>query len=229
MGKSSSSRRATVNTLTLDARLWNESAEHGIDRDEISSYIASTATEAAKLLPSDFTYLNIVVSPTVPEWVTPETGVMGMTYSDEYIALTFDATIPYGHDSLKRALRSTAFHEMVHATTFAHDPWRSSALFGAVTEGLATVFERDYSGEAKPLWGDYEGGDVMSKWYQEIKSLPQTEQKDMSYFVAHSDGRKWIVYKTGVWMVDKLLTSGEDLFALMKLPHTDIIDKFEAL
>lgn len=229
MGKQGSSGCTTLNTLTLDARLWNESTEHGVNRDEILSHIANATTDAARLLPSSFTYLNIVVSPTVSEWVIPETGVMGITYNDEYISLTFDAAIPYGLDSLRRALRSTTFHEMVHATTFVHDPWQSSALFGTVTEGLATVFERDYSGEAKPLWGNYEDDTTMSKWYQEIKLLPRTEQKDRNYFVAHNDGRKWIVYKTGVWIVDKLLASGEDLFALMKLSHADVIEKFEAL
>lgn len=218
-----------MNALTFDSRLWGEAERHGTQRGEIALLVVETAKVAAKLLPSKFTYLNVVTTPTTSDWVIPETGVMGMAYSDEYLSITFDAAVPYGVDNLKRALRSTVYHEMVHATTFAHDPWRPSALFGAVTEGLATVFERDYSGEGAPLWAEYESDDTMKGWYEEIRSLPQTEQKDMNYFVSHSDGRKWIVYKTGTWMIDRLLESGEDLFALMKLPHIEIVGKLEAL
>lgn len=217
-----------MNTVTLDAKLWNVAEEHGITREEVDSVIKRSAREAGKLLPSDFTYLNIVTGPTMPEWVIPETGDMGMTYSDEYISIVFDALLPYGVDALKDALRATVFHEMVHAVTFGHDPWQAGVMFGAVTEGLATVFEREYANR-NPLWGEYGTDSTMQAWYDELKNLPEAEEKNRSYFFEHEDGRKWIVYKTGTWIIDKLLSSGEDLFDVMRQDHKTVLDKFEAL
>ena len=217
-----------MNILTLDARLWSAAKQAGLTRGEVQNIIADALSEAAQLLPSQFEFLNIIIGPTLSEWVIPETGGMGMTYSDEYISITFDAGVPYGAERMKETLRATVFHEMVHAVTFAHDPWQASALFGTVTEGLATVFERDYA-NSSPLWARYEGDVVMQKWYDEMKSLPQSEEKNRSYFFEHEDGRKWIVYKTGTWIIDKLLASGEDMFDLMKLDHRTVLDKFEAL
>lgn len=217
-----------MNALTLDARLWETASKNGADRSEVADLIARVAEEAAHHLPSGFTYLNILTSPVAAEWVIPESGVMGITYSDEYISMTFDAALPYGYDATKKALRATVFHEMVHAVTFAHDPWRADAMFGAVSEGLATVFEREYAGSGPP-WGQYEPDEVMKQWYEELKKLPASEEKDRAYFFDHPDGRRWIVYKVGTWMIDKLLAVGEDLFDLMQLNHQVVIDKFEAL
>lgn len=217
-----------MNILTLDARLWQAATDSGISRQEVHDIVSKSAVEAAKLLPSKFKYLNIVINPVDSEWVIPETGAMGITYSDEYISVTFDPNLPYGTEQLKTALHGMVFHEMTHATTFAHDPWRSSAMFGAVTEGLATVFEREY-GDQKPIWGEYEDDDVMQVWYSELRSLEDAGQKDLQYFVNHPDGRKWIVYKTGTWMIDKLIKRDYDLFELMKLSHKDIIEQLEAV
>lgn len=217
-----------MKVVALEAELWEVSAKYGMSSEDAESLVREYAEEAAALLPSDFAYLNLVINPVKPDMVIPETGVMGMAYSDEYISLTFDALLPYGHDATKSALRATVFHEMVHATTFAHDPWQAGAIFGAITEGLATVFERDYAG-SEPPWGKYEDDRTMKAWYEEIKSLPKTTEKQMQYFVDHDDGRKWIVYKVGAWAIDKLLANGEDLPDLMRISHHEIIMKLEAL
>lgn len=217
-----------MRVLSLDSKLWQQLDTTQITRDDIETIVSSAAKEAGELLPSDFEFLNLVVSPTKPEWVIPETGSSGMTYSDEYISLTFDPTLPYGIDTFRKYLREMVFHEMTHATTFSHDPWQPSGMFGPVTEGLAVVFERDYAG-AQPLWGRYTDDATMHDWYEEMKALPESEHKDMRYFFDHPDGRRWIAYKTGTWMVDKLLDTGEDLFELMKLPHGEIVSRFEAI
>jgi hypothetical protein len=217
-----------MNVVILDSKHWADVEANSVEREEIRQAVEAAANEVVKLIPTLPRYVNLVVNPTMASEVIPETGDMGMTYSDEYASVYFDCKIPYGKEKLLKGLRTTTFHELVHATTFQHDPWQPGVLFGVVSEGLATVFERDYGG-AKPLWGNYEDDATMDKWLGELKELPDTGEKNHSYFVNHPDGRKWIIYKTGAWVIDKLLESGEDLFQLMELRHDDVIAKFEAL
>lgn len=214
--------------VMLDSKHWSDAQKHGVDEREVHEIVEKAAQEVAELIPFLPTYVNIVVYPTVAEDVIPETGVMGMTYSDEYASVYFDHAIPYGNAKLFEAVRSTTFHELVHAATFQYESWQPDVLFGATTEGLATVFERDYA-NSEPLWASYEDDETMRDWLRELKELPVTGEKNRDYFVKHPDGRKWIVYKTGVWIVDKLLGSGEDLFQLMHLNHNELLTKFDTL
>ena len=215
-----------MNVVVLDSKHWLNLEKQGIEKQEVQKVAEAAAKEVAELIPFLPSYVNLVVYPSGAEDVIPETGDMGMTYSDEYASVYFDHSVPYGKNKLLNGIRTTTFHELVHAATFQHEPWRPGVLFGVVTEGLATVFERDHAG-AQPLWGKYEDDETMCEWLHELKELPDAAEKNRDYFVNHPDGRKWIVYKTGVWIVDKLLESGEDLFQLMKLNHMDVMSKFE--
>lgn len=217
-----------MKVVTLDSKYWPDTQSRGVNEQEVQEVAEAAAGRVAELLSFLPSYVNLVVYPSIASDVIPETGCMGMTYSDEYASVFFDHTVPYGKEKLLDSIRTTVFHELVHAATFQYEPWQPGVLFGVTTEGLATVFERDYAG-AKPLWGNYEDDATMHAWLGELKSLPNTGEKNRDYFVQHPDGRKWIVYKTGVWMIDKLLASGEDLLQLMQLSHKEIISKFEAL
>lgn len=217
-----------MNVVVLDSKYWPDVQDRGVEKKDIADVVRSVADEVLGLVDSLPEYVNLVVYPSVADDVIVETGIMGMTYSDEYASVYFDCTLPYGKERLLSGLREAVFHELVHAATFRHDPWQPDVLFGVVTEGLATVFERDYAG-ATPLWGSYEDDLVMTEWYLELKNLPKSETKNGEYFFKHSDGRKWIVYKTGSWMIDKLLESGEDLFDLIRMNHKDVITKFNLL
>lgn len=217
-----------MNVITFDSKLWDRLPSGDIGRDDIRQLVEQATDEAAKLLPSDFRYANIVITPVEPDQTIPETGVAGVTYSDEYTSISLDPNLPYGVQGLRESLRGMVFHELVHAANYADDPWQPSAMFGVVTEGLATVFERNYA-DSRPLWGQYDDDETMNRWYQELKQLPATEHKDMDYFVQHHDGRRWIVYKVGTWMVDKMLRNDQDLFDIMGWPHQQVIDRFESL
>lgn len=217
-----------MNVVILDSKHWSAVKSHGVMKQEVKEVVEVAASEVSRLISYLPNYINLVVYPSNPDDVIPETGVMGMTYSDEYASVYFDYNVPYGKENLLKSLHTTVFHELVHATTFRYEPWQASALFGVTTEGLATVFEREY-GDARPLWGEYEDDATMHRWFQELKELPETNEKNKDYFVNHPDGRRWIVYKTGTWVVDKLIASGEDLFELMKLECGDVLARFQAL
>lgn len=211
-----------MNVLALDSKYWQNTNS---TREELVSVIREAADEAVKLLPAELLYTNIILEPVPSEEVIPETGDTGITYDNTHVYISFDFNLPYGKDTLLSHLRSTTFHELVHAVSFDHNPWQPDALYGAITEGLATVFEREYA-NSKPLWGKYESDETMYSWLTELQDLPKTEAKDMNYFIKHPDGRKWIVYKTGTWVVDTLLDSGENLFDLMQQDYVKILEKF---
>lgn len=196
-----------MNIVILDSKHWPDLQDRGITKQDIQEVVETAVKEVAESRLPLPDYVNVVVYPAEAGDVIPETGVMGMTYSDEYVSVYFDHTLPYGKKKLYEALRATVFHELVHATTFQYEPWQPGVLFGAVTEGLATVFERDHA-DARPLWADYEGRLVMRDWLDELKALPDETEKNRDYFFQHPDGRRWIVYKTGVWIIDTLLSSG---------------------
>ncbi len=212
----------------LDSEYWEHIDTEGVDREFVERTLSKVALEAAGHLPDALKYTNIMVEPTVAERVIPEIGVTGITYDNTHVSVVFDYKVPYGKDALAESLRTTAYHELVHAVTYVQDPWQPGVLFGAVTEGLATVFERDTAG-SDPLWGKYESDEVMKDWYAELKQLPDTTEKDMRYFVNHPDGRKWIVYKTGTWMIDRLLASGAAMNELMSMSYKDVVKKFDGL
>lgn len=217
-----------MNIVVLDSKHWPEMHKNGVrehDVREVAEKAASEVTEIISFVPS---YVNLVLYPVTKDEAIPETGGGGMTYTDEYASVYFDYNLPYGKKALYKELRSTVYHELVHAVTFQYESWQSSAVYGAVTEGLASVFERDYA-KNRVLWSDYEDDITMKKWLQELKDLSDDGQKNHDYFYSHPDGRRWIAYKTGTWIIDKLLADGEDLFELMKLKHTDVLAKFDKL
>lgn len=214
--------------VTLDSQYWSQVEAGEICRQDLEDIIKDYVLEASKKLGQKFEHLNVVIEPVDSDQTIPETGVMGMAYSPGYVSITFDYSLPYGVDAMKSNLRTTVHHELVHAYTFSHDPWRPSALFGAISEGLANVFERDHAA-GNPLWAKYEDDETMHNWYRELKQLPESQIKDTRYFFDHPDGRRWIVYKTGTWIIDSLIKSGSDLFKLMAITHTEILAKFENL
>lgn len=217
-----------MNVVVLDSKHWPEAHKNGVREHDVRKAAEKAASEVTEIIPFVPSYVNLVLHPVPKGEAIPETGVGGMTYSDEYSSVFFESDVRYGKGQLLEEVRTTTYHELTHAATFQYEPWQPGALYGAVAEGLATVFERDYAGSS-PLWGKYESDDTMQGWLGELKKLPVGDSKNMDYFIKHSDGRKWIVYKTGTWIIDKLLADGEDLFELMKLKHTDVLAKFDKL
>lgn len=218
-----------MRVITLESKYWQEAAKHGVTRTDIRRVVRAAAHEANKQLPSVSSFLNIVVGPLEPYETVKETGDMGITYSEEYISIGFDYMVPHGASELKATLRTTTLHEMVHAVSYVHvEAWKPAPLQAVVYEGLATVFEKQH-GHNPPLWSQYEDDATMQEWLAEIKKLP-VDVKNFDFLFNHPDGRKWVIYKTGTWMIEKLLAANKhSLHDLVKMPHEDVIALFEEL
>lgn len=205
-----------------------EIARRHITETEILDCVYGAFDEVRQSLPAINPYANISIRAVDKELCIPETHMAGTTYNGAYSELIFDKSVPGGPVEMLKSLRRLVFHESVHIAMFERDPWRPDVMYGVATEGMATVFEREYA-PWKPYWGEYEDDDTMRAWYEELKMLQESNEKNRDYFFMHPDGRRWIVYKTGAWVVDKLVESGETIAGLAELKYTEILDKFEAI
>ena len=89
-----------------------------------------------------------------------------------------------------------------------------------VSEGLATVFERDSAKISVP-WGDYP--DNVSAWLAELMALPPDAPREQ-WFSRHPDGRRWIGYKVGAYLADRATRASRRSPAdLVLVPTADII------
>jgi hypothetical protein len=102
----------------------------------------------------------------------------------------------------RSSLLHTFLHEAHHAVRLIRYPsmlssdWYDNAIF----EGLATVFERDEA-DFVPPWGEYPD-DEIEAWADELFSQPIDEHFNEWKF-EHPDGRQWIAYRVGAWVVDR--------------------------
>ena len=147
----------------------------------------------------------------------PETGEGGYTKNSRLIILSIDSGLPYGEDEVIERVRGTVFHELNHAARYESGLWHKTFLDSCIMEGLATVFERDFA-KSKPLWGKYD--DEVKQWLQEILD---NEVDFYEYMYKHSDGRRWIGYKVGTYLIDEAIKkSGKSVIELTKLECNQI-------
>ena len=137
--------------------------------------------------------------------VIPTTGAMGATIGQKgHIVWTVDPSRPEGLLGIAKAyLRPTLFHELNHVVRKQGQSHAAllqrTILDFVVSEGLATTFERDEGGQ-KPLWGQYPS--EVQSWVHELIGLPP-EAPFHDWMFRHPDGRRWIGYKAGTYIVDR--------------------------
>lgn len=137
------------------------------------------------------------------------------------IIVTIDASRPESVAEIVTAwLRPMLFHEIHHLARWAATGAPQTLVDHAISEGRATVFERDFAKSPTP-WGEYPA-DVRS-WADELTLLPpDAPVRDWIY--AHPDGRRWIGMKVGAYWVDEATRrSGRSAVDLIDTPTTEIL------
>jgi uncharacterized protein YjaZ len=123
--------------------------------------------------------------------------------------------------TIQRELRATLFHEFHHLVRYATVGQSESLMDEVITEGMATVFERDAAG-ASPPWGMYPRN-VMN-WVTELSSLPPDADRGYWLTKSHADGRRWIGMRAGAYLVDQAMrTTGQSSAELVSTSTEDII------
>jgi len=105
---------------------------------------------------------------------------------------------------------------------------RSATVMDAVVaEGMATAFERDFTGRV-PLWGLYT--EDVAGWVSELLALPKSELRFRDHWMyQHPDGRRWIAYRAGTYLVDRARAASHRSAADLVLVPTDQILKLAAV
>lgn len=170
------------------------------DTVAIAAEVDRAEPEVRLLLPALRQRLNLVVS--TGKAVIPETGEGGFAVSPDTVNWTVDPA--RGVTEVARThLRHTLFHELHHCVRLIRIPsyyatdWYDASVF----EGLATVFEREANWS--PPYGEYRSDEV-TEWAAELFAQP-VDHTFNDWKFQHPDGRRWISYRVGAWVVDEAI------------------------
>lgn len=95
-----------------------------------------------------------------------------------------------------------------------------------ISEGMATVFARDSAGVATP-WSDYSG--EVADWSDEIRNL-EPGFNYSEWMFSHPDGRRWIGYAVGTYLVDlAVAASGKTAAELATTSTGEILELADSL
>lgn len=198
--------------LLLSAVMACRDSTTGIRTEFVGSYafsaterrtiarVAGLATiEARRYLPGLAPQLTLQVRS--GKDVIPELGATATVGLSDWVQWTVDPDHPLGVVKIAEThLRGALFHEfhhLVRGSTIS----TTTLMDHVVTEGLATAFERDFAGESRP-WADYPAD--VSKWVDELLLQPPTAKRS-EWLSQHPDGRRWIGYKAGTYLVDQAM------------------------
>ena len=189
------------------------------ERRAIEDITESTAIEARRVLP--LLPRGIVVRVYAGRDVIPETGETASTVSPDIVIWVVNPNHDGGVLAVVRTwLRASLLHEFHHLVR-AQTITSATLMDEVITEGLATVFERDVAGVSPP-WGTYP--DNVPAWVSELVALPPGA--DGSYWLRarHPDGRRWIGMRAGSYLVDRATTaSGRSAADLVSASTDDVV------
>jgi hypothetical protein len=136
------------------------------ERRAIETVANATSTEVRRFLPALPHQLVLRVQPATR--VIPETGETGHAVLPNSVGWMVDPKHIGGVPAtIQRELRATLFHEFHHLVRYAAVGEPHSLMGEVISEGMATVFERD-AGGASPPWGMYPK-DAMN-WVAELRA-----------------------------------------------------------
>ena len=171
---------------------------------EIAIHTVQEARERLTNLPQE-----ILITVLADSNVIAETGDLGAAIAPGYIRWAANPSFPGGVERvILNRFRSALFHELHHmARGWVMYGYRSSLevslLDAVISEGLATVFEREMTG-VQPPWGQYPA--EVENWVEELLGLPSSASYE-EWMYEHPDGRRWIGYRAGAYIVEKAVAA----------------------
>jgi uncharacterized protein YjaZ len=188
------------------------------ERGTIEDIADAAVPEVRRFLPTLPRDLVLKVYP--GKDVIPETGEGGSIASPNTVFWIVSPQRPEGIVAVaKRELRGTLFHELHHLVR-SQTPDPLTLMDRVVSEGLATLFERDAAGMPAP-WGQYPPN--VADWVKELLALP-SDASWKQWMSHHPDGRRWIGYKAGTYIAEQASrTSGKSPADLANAPTAEVL------
>ena len=192
--------------------------------DDVFSSLVSDIAEGSEqevrtLLPDLSARLNLTIYPTT--YVIPEIGATGIAWRKDWIGWFVNPWDERGVTTIaKEGLRHALFHELHHCARRKLERRGTTLADAAVFEGLATVFARDAGGHLAP-WAEYDLSTIVG-WTTELLSVSDGDHGH--WLFQHPDGRRWIGYLVGTYLVDQAQTaSGETAAQLVGAPTEQVL------
>ena len=138
-----------------------------------------------------------------------ETGDLGAAIAPGYIRWSANPSFPGGVERvILDRFRSALFHELHHVARgwvmYGYSSSLEVSLLDAIiSEGLATAFEHEMTG-IQPPWGQYPS--EVESWVEELLVLPPSASYE-EWMYEHPDGRRWIGYRAGTYIVEKAMSA----------------------
>ncbi|MDX1394865.1 MAG: DUF2268 domain-containing putative Zn-dependent protease [Gemmatimonadota bacterium] len=193
------------------------------DRAFITEVATTTLAEVAEMLPTLPDHVELTVQ--AGDAVIPETGDGGSALAPGRIAWTVDPGRAGGVEAIVRArLRPTLYHELHHLArgwTIQGGTVGTRIIDAAVSEGMATAFERDAAG-VEPPWAVYP--DDVDGWVDELRSAGGFAEY-AKWMFEHPDGRRWIGYRAGTYVADlAMAASNRSAAELVSTPTDEVLE-----
>lgn len=191
------------------------------ERGDIQTIADATSVEVRRFLPALPRDLALRVQPSAS--AIPETGETGYATLPNSIGWLVDPHHAGGVGAtIQRELRVALFRELHQLVRYTAVGKPESLMDDVVTEGMATVFERDAAG-ASPPWGAYTQD--AADWVTELSALPPDADHGYWLTAIHADGRRWIGIRAGAYLVDRAVrASGKSAAALVSASTQDIVE-----
>lgn len=127
-------------------------------------------------------------------------------------------------DSLKMGIKATIFHEFHHLSrgwAIQDNKFSYGIPNAMVNEGLAVAFTEIYTGDINEVNAYTDEAD---NWVKEILALPLDASYADWVMGEHPDGRTYIGYRTGNFLVRRAMNnSGKNILELSRLMPNEII------
>lgn len=193
---------------------------------ELRHSIGHWQKEVSELLPSLPADIDVQFD---NDFLVPGFGTGGAAWNLDTIKLAYDRSLNTSQELLIAELKATYYHETYHlarGVSFETTPPDLPALSNAIEEGAATKFEVVHA-DSKAEYQQYEDRATMQSWLKEINRLPNGFDYDWQRykFFDPETGRKWILYKIGMFIVDEALNNNPDftIEGLSELSCDDIL------
>ncbi|MCO6511045.1 MAG: hypothetical protein J5I65_09645 [Aridibacter famidurans] len=214
-------------TAKLNVVFQGGSAKFTESQEEfIRKVITDSEKEVRNLLPKLPDGIRVIVENV--DWdLEIIDGVAGRTETNSPPLVMVQISRKYKNgriDAVRSGLRATIFHEFHHLSrgwAIQDNKFGPGIPNAMVNEGLAVAFSEIHTGIVNKV-NSYT--DEADGWVKEILALPL--DASYSYWVMgkHPDGRTYIGYRTGNYLVRKAMTnSGKDIIELSELGPGEII------
>lgn len=192
----------------------------------IREVISNTEEEVRNLLPNLPDSIKVIVENV--DWnLDIVNGVTGRTETNHPPLVLVQISNNYQGgviDSVHQGIRSTIFHEFHHLSrgwAIQDNKFSYGIPNAMVNEGLAVAFTEIYTGNINDVNSYTEEAD---HWVKEILALPLDASYADWVMGVHPDGRTYIGYRTGNFLVRRAMNnSGKSILELSNLMPNEII------